>query len=378
MSTTEERPSPEALLVRAQREERELSGRGRLRIFLGAFPGVGKTYTMLNEAHRRRSYGEDVVVGFVETHGRRATQAMVEGLEVLPRKRVEYKGVTVEELDVDAVLHRRPAVCLVDELAHTNAPGSEREKRYEDVDLILGAGINVVSTLNIQHMESLNDRVQALTGIQVRETIPDRIVDEADEIILIDLSPEGARARMEHGHIYPPAQAAAALQNFFKPQNLAALRELALRRTAQEVDEQLEEYMRESAPKHHLEVEEHVLVFIDAGAFSRTLIRRGWRLAQALRADLYVAYMKRDRPDPVQLDLARTLELAEDLNARVFPLEAGDEGLALQSFITAHGVNHLVLPHNRRGAFERLLRRSLPDQLMLALPNLDILLVAEH
>jgi len=377
MIPSDERPSPDALLIRAQREEREQSGRGRLRIFLGAFPGVGKTYTMLNEAHRRRSYGEDVVVGFVETHGRRATQAMVEGLEVLPRKRVEYKGVTVEELDVDAVQHRRPAVCLVDELAHTNAPGSEREKRYEDVEVMLEAGINVVTTLNIQHLESLNDRVQALTGIQVRETIPDRIVDDADEIILIDLSPEGARARMEHGHIYPPAQAKAALQNFFKPQNLAALRELALRRTAQEVDEQLEEYMREST-RQHAEVEEHVLVAVDSGAFARTLIRRGWRLAQALRADLYVVYMKRDRPDPEQLDLARTLELAEDLNARVFPLEAGDEAIALKGFVAAQGVNHLVLPYQRRSAFARLLKRSLPDQLMLELPNLDVLLVAEH
>jgi two-component system, OmpR family, sensor histidine kinase KdpD len=372
------RPNPDALLVTAKREEREHSGRGKLRIFLGAFPGVGKTYTMLNEAHRRRSYGEDVVVGFVETHGRRATSAMVEGLEVLPRRRVEYRGVTVEELDVDAVLHRRPAVCLIDELAHTNPAGSEREKRYEDVEVILDAGINVVTTLNIQHMESLNDRVQALTGVQVRETIPDRIVDDADEIILIDLTPEGARARMEHGHIYPPAQAQAALQNFFKPQNLAALRELALRRTAQEVDEQLEEYMRESASRQPADVEEHVLVAVDAGAFSRTLIRRGWRLAQALRADLLVVYMKRERRDDEQLDLARTLELAEDLNARVFPLEAGDEALALQGFIAANGVNHLVLPYQRRSAFARLLKRSLPDQLMLALPNLDVLLVAEQ
>jgi two-component system sensor histidine kinase KdpD len=224
--TQDSRPDPDALLAQLKREERGASGRGRLRIFLGAFPGVGKTYTMLNEAHRRRSYGEDVVVGFVETHGRKATAGMLEGLEVLPRKRVEYRGVGVAELDVEAVLHRRPAVCLVDELAHTNAPGSERQKRYEDVEVILDAGINVVTTLNIQHMESLNDRVQALTGVRVRETIPDRIVDDAAEIILIDLTPEGARARMEHGHIYPPAQAAAALEHFFRPENLAVLREL--------------------------------------------------------------------------------------------------------------------------------------------------------
>ncbi len=368
------RPDPDMILAQIKRGERRDPARGRLRIFLGAFPGVGKTYTMLNEAHRRRSYGEDAVVGFVETHGRQATQSMVEGLEVLPRRRIAYKDVVIEELDVEAVLRRRPAVCLVDELAHTNAPGSEREKRYEDVELILDAGINVVTTLNIQHIESLNDRIQALTGVRVRETIPDRIVDDADEIILIDLTPEGARARMEHGHIYPPAQAAAALQNFFKPQNLAALRELALRRTAQEVDEQLDEYMRESA-KQRVDVEEHVLVFIDPSPFSRTLIRRGWRIAQGLRADMLVAYLRRDMSEQEQTELARTLELAEDLNARLCPLDGDDEAAALQGFIAAQGVNHLVLKHGRRGALARLLKRSLADQLMLALPALDVHLV---
>jgi two-component system, OmpR family, sensor histidine kinase KdpD len=373
---TPQRPDANAWLARAKRVEREMSGRGRLRIFLGAFPGVGKTYTMLSEAHRRRSYGEDVVVGFVETHGRKATAEMIHGLEVLPRKRVEYQGVIVEELDVEAALRRRPQVCLVDELAHTNAPGSEREKRYEDVEAMLSAGINVVTTLNIQHLESLNDRVQALTGVRVRETIPDRIVDDADEIILIDLTPEGARARMEHGHIYPPAQAAAALQHFFRPENLAVLRELALRRTADEVDEQLDEYMRESA-KQRTEVDEHVLVFIDPSPFSRTLIRRGWRIAQGLRADLLVAYLRRDMAEREQADLARTLELAEDLNARVFPLDAVEEAAALQGFIAAQGVNHLVLKHQKRGGFARLLKRSLPDQLMIALPNLDVHLISD-
>jgi len=372
--TEASRPSPDAMLARAQRVERETSSRGRLRIFLGAFPGVGKTYTMLSEAHRRRSYGEDVVIAFVETHGRKATEALIDGLDVIPRRRIEYKGVVIEELDVEAVLRRHPAVCLVDELAHTNAPGSEREKRYEDVALILEAGINVVTTLNIQHIESLNDKIQALTGVRVRETIPDRIVDDADEIILIDLTPEGARARMEHGHIYPPTQAAAALQRFFKPENLAALRELALRRTAQEVDEQLDEYMRESA-KRRVEVEEHVLVFIDPSPFSRTLIRRGWRIAQGLRADLLVAYLRRDMSEQEQTELARTLELAEDLNARLCPLDGEDEVAALQGFIAAQGVNHLVLKHRRRGGLARLLKRSLADQLMLALPALDVHLV---
>ena len=370
------RPDPEVVLARVRREEREASGRGTLRIYLGAFPGVGKTYAMLNEAQRRRNYGEDVVVGFVETHGRKSTAAMTEGLEVIPRRRLEYQGVLVEEMDTEAILRRRPAVCLVDELAHTNAPGSEREKRYEDVEVIRDAGINVVSTLNVQHLESLNDTVEALTGVRVRETIPDRVVDEADELILIDISPEGARARMEHGHIYPPEQAKAALENFFRPENLAQLREIALRRTAQEVDVQLDEYMREAAVRS-LELDEHVMVLVDATPASRTLIRRAWRIAQGIKADLHVAYFKRELDESRQAELVKTMELAEDLNARIHPLDAtSDEASVLASFLREHGVNHIVLPHHKRSALSRLTRRSLADRLMLSVPHLDVHLVA--
>jgi two-component system sensor histidine kinase KdpD len=371
-----DRATPEAMLAKIKREERQASGRGTLRIYLGAFPGVGKTYAMLSEAQRRRNYGEDVVVGFVETHNRKATAAMIGDLEVIPRKRIEYKGVAVEEMDTEAILRRRPAVCFVDELAHTNAPGSEREKRYEDVEVIRDAGINVVSTLNVQHLESLNDTVEALTGIRVRETIPDRVVDEADELILIDLSPEGARARMEHGHIYPPEQTKAALENFFRPENLAQLREIALRRTAQEVDEQIEEYMREATVRS-LEFDEHVMVLVDEAAVSRTLIRRAWRIAQGLKADLHVAYFRREVDEARHVDLIKTLELAEDLNARIHPLEAAtDEASAIATFLREHGVNHVVLPHHRRNPFSRLMRRSLADRLMLAVPHLDVHLVA--
>jgi two-component system sensor histidine kinase KdpD len=371
-----DRPDPEAVLARVKREEESAAGRGSLRIYLGAFPGVGKTYAMLSEAQRRKSYGEDVVVGFVETHGRRSTAAMVEGLEVIPRVRIEYRGVAVEEMDTEAILRRRPAVCLVDELAHTNAPGSAREKRYEDIDVIRDAGINVVSTLNVQHLESLNDTVEALTGVRVRETIPDRVVDEADELILIDLSPEGARARMQHGHIYPPDQARAALQNFFRAENLAQLREIALRRTAQEVDEQLEEYMREAAVSS-LELDEHVLVLVDETPGSRILIRRGWRIAQGIKADLGVAYFRRELDDARHAELIKTLEIAEDLNARIHPLEpGGDDAKALAAFLREHGVNHIVLPHHKRSAAQRLFRRSVADRLMLAVPHLDVHLVA--
>lgn len=371
-----ERPTPEALLARARREQKAASGRGTLRVYLGAFPGVGKTYAMLSEAQRRKSYGEDVVVGFVETHGRKTTAAMIDGLEVIPRKRVEYRGVAVDEMDTEAILRRRPAVCLVDEMAHTNAPGSEREKRYEDVEVIRDAGINVVSTLNVQHLESLNDTVEALIGIRVRETIPDRVVDEADELILVDLSPEGARARMEHGHIYPPEQAKAALENFFRQENLAQLREIALRRTAQEVDEQLDEYMREAAVRS-LDMDEHVMVLVDETPASRTLIRRGWRIAQGLKADLLVGYFKRELDETRHAELIKTLELAEDLNAHIHPLEpTADDSSAIAGFLHENGVNHIVLPHRKRSAGARLLSRSLADRLMLAVPYLDVHLVA--
>jgi two-component system sensor histidine kinase KdpD len=371
------RPDPEALLVRARREERE-HARGRLRIYLGAFPGVGKTFAMLNEARRRNSYGEDVVVGFVETHGRKATAAQIDGLEVLPRRRVEYKGVVLEELDVDAVLMRRPAVCLVDELAHTNAPGSLREKRYEDVNVILDAGINVVTTLNVQHLESLNDTIETLTGVKVRETIPDVVVDDADEIILIDLSPEGARARMQHGHIYPPAQASAALEHFFRPENLSALREIALRRTADEVDDQLEEWMRE-AGRHQTGMDERVLVYVEAfSSASRAVVRRGWRWAQALRGELIVAYLKRDLTEQEQTELARTVELAEDLNARVLPLAAPDEGRALIDLVATERIQHVVLARRPRGALGSLLRAPLEETLLQAHPDLEVLLTARE
>ncbi len=369
------RPDPDAILARVQREESARSGRGTLRVYLGAFAGVGKTYAMLSEARRRSSYGEDVVVGFVETHGRKQTAVMLEGLEVIPRKRIEYRGVAVEEMDVEAILRRRPAVCLVDELAHTNAPGSEREKRYEDVEVLLDASINIVSTLNVQHLESLNDTVHSLTGVRVRETIPDSVTDEADELILIDLSPEGARARMEHGHIYPSDQARAALESFFRPENLAALREIALRRTAQEVDEQLDTYMRELT-HHRPDVDEHVLVFVDASPSSQALIRRGWRIAQGLRADLMVVYVRQEMSESEQRDLARTLELAEDLNARVVPLQGEDAIAALTAFIKAQRVNHVVLAHRKRGLLARLARRSLADQLMFDVPDVELHLTA--
>ncbi len=356
------RPNPDEILARIQKEFRDKSGRGRLRIYLGAFPGVGKTYAMLNEAQRRETYGEDVVVGFVETHGRKATESILQGLEVIPRKRIEYQGVAIEEMDVEAVLKRHPAVCLVDELAHSNAPGSEREKRYEDVQVILDAGIDVVSTLNVQHLESLNDTIESLTGVKVRETLPDSVLDDADEVILVDLSPEGGRARMEHGHIYGPEQARKALDNFFRIENLAVLRELALRRTADEVEDQLQALMR--LRQGQPDVQERVLVLVDDRPESRSLIRHAWRLAQGFHGELLAAYLRRDRGADQERELARTLELAEDLNAKIVPLEGDDYASAVNALIYLESIDHVVLPRAREGWWARLRGRSLPHRLM--------------
>jgi two-component system sensor histidine kinase KdpD len=368
-----ERPDPEMLLRRIREDERP--ERGRLRIYLGAFPGVGKTYAMLNEARRRTTYGEDVVAAYVETHGRRNTQGMLEGLEVIPRRVVEYQGRESEEMDVEAVVRRHPAVCLVDELAHTNAPGSEHQKRYEDVQQILDAGIDVVATLNVQHLESLNDVVESITGVKVRETIPDSVLDDADEIILIDLSPEGARARMEHGHIYPPDQARVALERFFRKENLAALRELALKRTAQEVDEQLDELMRAAA---HAPVEERIVVLIDEAPESRRLIREAWRLAQGLHAEVIVAYFDREATAAQRLDLAKTLELAEDLDARICPIAEAEARPGLTALLKEHGARHLVVHNQPARGIKRLFGRPLYEELAQALPDLQLHLVSPH
>ena len=236
------RPSPDALLKEAAAEKR-----GRLKVFLGAAPGVGKTYEMLATAQNKRREGAELVVGVVETHGRKETEALLDGLEVIPRRRVEYKGRWLEEMDLDAVLRRRPKLVLIDELAHTNAPGSRHPKRYMDVEELLESGIDVYTTLNVQHLESLNDVVARITRIRVRETVPDSVIDRADDVEVVDLTPEDLIQRLQEGKVYLPQQAERAVRHYFQPGNLTALRELALRRTAQSVDEQMVSYMRAHA-----------------------------------------------------------------------------------------------------------------------------------
>ncbi len=301
MSDRDGRPNPDALLRQAGQ-----GGRGRLKIFLGAAPGVGKTYEMLLTAQAKRREGVDVAVAVVETHGRKETEALLEGLEVIPRRESDYRGRLTEEMDLDAVLARRPGLVLVDELAHTNAPGSRHPKRYLDVEELLAAGMDIYTTLNIQHVESLNDIVAQITRVRVRETVPDSVIDAADEVEVIDLTPDDLIRRLKDGKVYVPQQAERAIQHYFSPGNLTALRELALRRTAQRVDEQMVDYMRSRAIPGPWEAGERVLACIDGEAGSTALVRHARRLADRLRAPwtaLHVetsARLGRERggPDP--------------------------------------------------------------------------------
>ena len=270
--------------------------RGRLIVYLGSAPGVGKTYAALGEAQRRLARGTDVVVGFVETHDREQTAAQLEGLEVVPRKLVDYRGTTFPEMDVDAVLARKPAVAFVDELAHTNVPGSRHEKRAQDVEELLAAGIDVITTVNIQHLESLNDEVERITGVRQQETIPDEVVRTADQIQLVDMSPEALRRRMAHGNIYKPDKVDASLTSYFRVGNLTALRELALLWLADRVDDQLDDYRRAHRIQETWPAKERIVVAVTGGPESETLIRRGARLAQrAAGAELLACARDRDR-----------------------------------------------------------------------------------
>src|SRR4051794_18955467 len=311
---SDQRPSPEALLEVARREE---SRSGKLRIFVGAAPGVGKTYEMLQTARARRNDGYDIVVGVVETHGRRETEALLDGLEVIPRRRMEYKGQWLDEMDIDAVIARRPQIVLVDELAHTNAPGSRHPKRYLDVEELLQLGINVYTTVNIQHIDSLNDVVAQITRVRVRETVPDSIFDRADAVELVDLTPEDLIQRLEEGKVYIPNQAKRALEHFFSPANLTALRELALRRTADRVDEQLLTQMQAGAIPGPWAAGERILVCISEDPRAAGLVRYAKRLADRLHSPWIALYVEGRRS--LQLNeedrdrIADTLRLAESL-----------------------------------------------------------------
>ncbi|HVX29312.1 MAG TPA: sensor histidine kinase KdpD [Nitrolancea sp.] len=371
----DQRPTAEQMLARVRRDEPRR--RGRLRVFLGAAPGVGKTYAMLEEGHRLRDEGHDVVIGFVETYRRRETEEQIGDLEVLPRRTITYRGVSLDELDTDAVLARHPEIVLIDELAHTNAPGSPREKRYQDVELLLDAGITVLSTMNIQHLEGLNDLIEGVTGIKVRETVPDRVLDEAD-VELIDLSPALLRERLAAGKIYPEPQAIRALEHFFRESNLTALRELALQRTAEGVEAALEDYMRGEQVPGPWPTIERVLACFNARVDAETVLRRAWRLARGLHADL-LAVSVIDRPldalpENQRDQLLRTMRLAEDLGAEVLTVVDTDPARGVLRVAAKHNVTDIVL--GRPEPPRRRLRRAIPDLLVDRLDRVDIHIVA--
>ncbi|WP_117212299.1 DUF4118 domain-containing protein [Allorhizocola rhizosphaerae] len=335
--------------------------RGQLRIYLGAAPGVGKTYAMLEEAHRRAGRGTDVVVGFVETHGREHTQALIGDLEVVPRKTLEYRGATFTEMDTDAVIARHPQVALVDELAHTNVPGSRNAKRWQDIEELLAAGITVLSTLNIQHLESLNDVVATITGVPQRETVPDEIVRRAEQVELVDMTAEALRRRMVHGNIYKPEKIDAALGNYFRIGNLTALRELALLWLADKVDEQLDRYRTEQGIDQTWEARERVVVALTGGPEGDTLIRRAARIADRARgADLLAVHVTRSDglagADPALL--AKQRMLVESIGGTYHEVVGSDIPKALLDFARSVNATQLVLGASRRGRFAQIISRG--------------------
>ncbi|MFE0107452.1 ATP-binding protein [Streptomyces sp. NPDC059009] len=329
--------------------------RGKLRIYLGSAPGVGKTYAMLSEAHRRIERGTDAVVAFVEHHGRPRTEVMLHGLEQVPRKELEYRGSVFTEMDVDAVLHRAPAVALVDELAHTNIPGSRNAKRWQDVEELLAAGINVVSTVNIQHLESLGDVVESITGVRQRETVPDEVVRRADQIELVDMSPQALRRRMAHGNIYKPDKIDASLSNYFRPGNLTALRELALLWVADRVDEYLQQYRGEHNIRSTWQARERIVVGLTGGPEGRTLIRRAARLAEkGAGGEVLAVYVARSdgltAASPKELAVQRTL--VEDLGGTFHHVVGDDVPAALLDFARGVNATQIVLGSSRRKVWQ--------------------------
>lgn len=355
--------------------------KGMLKIFLGYAPGVGKTYAMLNEANRRLQYGQDIVVGYVEQHGRPETDEQIGKLPVLPRRVVEYNGVKLEELDVDAVLARHPATVLVDELAHTNAPGSRHEKRYQDVQEILDHGINVITTLNIQHLESLNDVMLQITGIKVNETVPDHILQNANEVVVVDLTPTALQNRLRRGSVYKMEKVPQALKNFFRKGNLNALRELVLRQTAEEVDEDLDSYMRSEGIRDNWHTVERVMVCISPSQTSKKLIRRGARIAYRYKCEWFVVTVdctSRFAPKTTEAAhgmLESHVLLAEQLGAKVIRLTGKSVSETLAAFANERHVTQIILGQSRRTKVETFFRGSTINKLIKMVKNVEIHLI---
>ncbi len=361
------RPDPDALLARVQQEESR-SRRGRLKVFVGASPGVGKTFSMLEAARAAKLGGRDVVVGVVETHGRRETAALLEGLEVLPRREFVYRGATLEEFDLDAALARRPDLILMDEMAHSNAPGARHAKRFQDVDELLRAGIDVFTTLNVQHLESLNDVVAQITGVTVRETVPDAALDQADEIELVDVTPEVLEQRLREGKVYLPEQAQRALDRFFRRGNLIALRELALRRTAERVDEQMRGYRASAGIEQPWAASERLLVCVSPSERSLRLVRSARRLAGLLRAPWTALYVELPRhatmPARHREAAQEALRLAEELDGTAVSVPGHDAAEEILAYARSHNVTRILVGRSRRGWLARLFPASVAGRLV--------------
>jgi two-component system sensor histidine kinase KdpD len=374
-----DRPDPEALLARVKAEEAR-QRRGKLRVFLGAAAGVGKTYAMLEAVREQRADGVDVLVGYVETHGRAETDALLEGLAVLAPRMVEYRATALREFDLDGALARRPALILVDELAHTNAPGSRHAKRWQDVVELLDAGINVYTTMNVQHLETLNDVVAKITGVVVRETVPDSVFEQADEVELIDLPPDELLERFKDGKVYMPEQAEEAVRNFFRKGNLIALRELALRRTAERVDAQMRVYMHEHAIGKSWPTAERLLVCISPGPESARLVRAGRRMADRLGAPWIAAYVETPAqlrlPPEVRDRVTQTLRLAEQLGAETVRLPGEKMSEAILAFAHDRNVTKIVVGKPRRRLWTRILIGSIVDALVQGSGDVDIYVIS--
>ncbi|HEY3766182.1 MAG TPA: sensor histidine kinase KdpD [Gaiellales bacterium] len=353
--------------------------RGRFRILLGAAAGVGKTYRMLQEGRSAATEGVDVVIGYLEPHDRPETAALAEGLETVPRRRIDLQGVALDEMDVDAVVRRAPELALIDELAHTNAPGSRNQKRYQDIEAVLDGGIDVISTVNVQHLESLNDTVFELTGVRVRETFPDRILDEADEVVLVDLAPQELQERLRAGKVYAPARVETALANFFRTENLGALRQLALRELSEDVEARRETRVIDRAAQQA--ILERILVLVTPQPSSQRLMRRAWRSSQRLGADVDVLWVRRggERLSEEQaVSLAALRRLAAILGAHFLEEEANDVIAAVRAVVIDRGTTYLYIGTPERRRLEEVARGSFLARLIDALPGIDIRIAADR
>ena len=354
--------------------------RGAFKLFLGYAPGVGKTFSMLSEALRRHSRGEDVAIGFIETHGRKGVEELAEQMESIPHKKIEYKGTLFEEMDVDAILARHPAVVLVDELAHTNIPGSKHRKRYEDVQELLAAKIDVISTLNIQHIESIAPVVRSITGIIVRETVPDWVPLTASETVMVDLTPEALQNRMKRGDVYSPEKVERSLKNFFRRGNLIALRELALRQVAEQVDRSLESYMEAQDIRKNWGVRERLAVCISANPAGQYLIARGARMARRMDAELYVLHVDREfgPRESNQNALTANLRFAESLGAKVVRLKGKSVADAVADFVRTKHITQVIFGRAPMHDWRKYLYLSAVHRFLRESPAVDVHIVTQE